>query len=246
MPKLDGKVSLVTGGTSGIGLAAANALAKEGAHVYITGRREPELRTAVQQIGRNTTGVRGDVSNARDLDRLFEQIREEKGRLDILFANAGIARYAALGNITEELYDSIFNVNVKGVLFTVQKALSLMPDGGSIILNASVVGSKGLSSNSVYSATKASIRSFARTWTTDLKARHIRVNAISPGPIDTEGLRELFGSSPTGQERLKSISSTVPLGKPEEIAKAAVFLASEDSSFMTGVELFVDGGFAQV
>src|ERR1700747_3878290 len=192
MPKLDGKVSLVTGGTSGIGLAAANALAKEGAHVYITGRREPELRTAVEQIGRNATGVRGDVSNADDLDRLFAQIREEKGRLDIFFANAGIARYAALGNITEELYDSIFNVNVKGVLFTVQKALPLMPDGGSIILNASVVGSKGLSSNSVYSATKASIRSLARTWTTDLKKRGIRVNAISPGTIDTPGLNWSF------------------------------------------------------
>jgi NAD(P)-dependent dehydrogenase (short-subunit alcohol dehydrogenase family) len=162
MPRLDGKVSLVTGGTSGIGLATANALAKEGAHVYISGRRERELATAVQQIGKSATGVRGDVSNAQDLDRLFAQIKDEKGRLDILFANAGIARYAALGNITEELYDSIFNVNVKGVLFTVQKALPLMPDGGSIILNASVVGSKGLSSNSVYSATKASIRSRER------------------------------------------------------------------------------------
>src|ERR1700746_1011070 len=249
MPKLDGKVSLVTGGTSGIGLAAANALAREGSHVYITARRERELATAVPQIGSNVTGVQGDVSNAQDLDRLFAQIRGEKGKLNILFANAGIARYAALGNITEELYDSMFTVNVKGVLFTVQKALPLMPDGASIILNASVVGSKGLPSNSVYSATKAAIRSFARTWTTDLKARHIRVNSISPGPIDTEGLRELFGSSPTGQERLKSISRTVPLGrlgKPEEIAKAAVFLASEDSSFITGVELFVDGGFAQV
>jgi NAD(P)-dependent dehydrogenase (short-subunit alcohol dehydrogenase family) len=194
MPKLDGKISLVTGGTSGIGLAAANALAKEGAHVYITGRCEPELRTAVQQIGRNATGVRGDVSNVDDLDRLFAQIKDEKGKLDILFANAGIAKYAALGNITEELYDSIFNVNVKGVLFTVQKALPLMPDGASIILNASVVGSKGLSSNSVYSATKASIRSFARTWTTDLKHRAIRVNAISPGTIDTPGLNDLLAS----------------------------------------------------
>src|SRR6201998_668532 len=193
MPKLGGKVSLVTGGTSGIGLAAANALAKEGAHVYITGRREPELRTAVQHIGRDATGVRGDVSNVDKPARLFAQIRE-KGRLDILFANAGIARYAALGNITEELYDSIFNVNVKGVLFTVQKALSLMPDGASVILNASVVGSKGLSANSVYSATKASIRSFARTWTTDLKHRRIRVNAISPGTIDTPGLNDLLAS----------------------------------------------------
>src|SRR5882762_5787570 len=249
MPSLEGKVSLVTGGTSGIGLAAANALAREGSHVYITGRRERELANAVQQIGSNVTGVQGDVSNAQDLDHLFAKIRGEKGKLDILFANAGIAKYAALGDITQELYDSIFNVNVKGVLFTVQKALPPMPDSASIILNASVVGSKGLSANSVYSATKASIRSFARTWTTDLKHRRIRVNAISPGTIDTEGLRELFGSSPTGQERLKSISSTVQLGrlgKPEEIAKAAVFLASEDSSFITGVELFVDGGFAQV
>ena len=249
MPRLDGKVSLVTGGTSGIGLAAANALAKEGAHVYITGRREPELRTAVQQIGGNATGVRGDVSNAHDLDRLFEQIRDEKGRLDILFANAGIARYAALGNITEELYDSIFNVNVKGVLFTVQKALPLMPDGASIILNASVVGSKGLSSNSVYSATKASIRSFARTWTTDLKHRGIRVNAISPGTIDTPGLNNLLASGEAGEQRRKMVASAIPLGRfgrPDEVAKAVVFLASDESSYITGAEIFVDGGFAQV
>ncbi len=240
MPRLDGKVSLVTGGTSGIGLATANALAKEGAYVYITGRRERELTTAVQQIGGNATGVRGDVSNARDLDRLFEQIREEKGRLDILFANAGIARYAALGNITEELYDSIFNVNVKGVLFTVQKALPLMPDGGSIILNASVVGSKGLSSNSVYSATKAAIRSFARTWTTDLKDRRIRVNAISPGTIDTPGLTDLLASGEAGEQRRKMVASAIPLGRfgrPVEIANAVVFLASDESSYITGSEI---------
>src|SRR6201998_2535415 len=249
MPKLDGKISLVTGGTSGIGLAAANALAKEGAHVYITGRREPELRTAVLQIGRNATGVRGDVSNARDLDRLFEQIREEKGTLDILFANAGIAKYAALGNITEELYDSMFTVNVKGVLFTVQKALSLMPDGASIILNASVVGSKGLSSNSVYSATKASIRSFARTWTTDLKLRRIRVNAISPGTIDTPGLNDLLASGESGEQRRKMVATAIHLGRfgrPDEVAKAVVFLASDESSYIAGSEIFVDGGFAQV
>ena len=249
MPRLDGKVSLVTGGTSGIGLAAANALAKEGAYVYITGRRERELTTAVQQIGGNATGVRGDVSNARDLDRLFLQIGDEKGRLDILFANAGIARYAALGNITEELYDSIFNVNVKGVLFTVQKALPLMPDGASIILNASVVGSKGLSSNSVYSATKASIRSFARTWTTDLKHRAIRVNAISPGTIDTPGLSDLLASAEAGEQRRKMVASAIPLGRfgrPDEVAKAVVFLASDESSYITGSEIFVDGGFAQV
>ena len=249
MPRLDGKVSLVTGGTSGIGLATANALAKGGAYVYITGRRERELTTAVQQIGGNATGVRGDVSDARDLDRLFEQIKEEKGRLDILFANAGIARYAALGNITEELYDSIFNVNVKGVLFTVQKALPLMPDGGSIILNASVVGSKGLSSNSVYSATKASIRSFARTWTTDLKHRGIRVNAISPGTIDTPGLNNLLASGEAGEQRRKMVASAIPLGRfgrPDEVAKTVVFLASDESSYITGSEIFVDGGFAQV
>jgi NAD(P)-dependent dehydrogenase (short-subunit alcohol dehydrogenase family) len=249
MPRLDGKVSLVTGGTSGIGLAAANALAKEGAYVYITGRRERELTSAVQQIGGNATGVRGDVSNARDLDRLFEQIKEEKGILDILFANAGIARYAALGNITEELYDSIFNVNVKGVLFTVQNALPLMPDGGSIILNASVVGSKGLSSNSVYSATKASIRSFARTWTTDLKHRAIRVNAISPGTIDTPGLNNLLASGEAGEQRRKMVASAIPLGRfgrPDEVAKVVVFLASDESSYITGSEIFVDGGFAQV
>ena len=249
MPRLDGKVSLVTGGTSGIGLAAANALAKEGAYVYITGRRESELRTAVQQIGRNATGVRGDVSNARDLDRLFAQIRDEQGKLDILFANAGIARYAALGDITEELYDSIFNVNVKGVLFTVQKALPLMPDGASIILNASVVGSKGLSSNSVYSATKASIRSFARTWTTDLKHRGIRVNAISPGTIDTPGLNNLLASGEAGEQRRKMVARAIPLGRfgrPDEVAKVVVFLATDESSYITGSEIFVDGGFAQV
>jgi len=249
MPKLDGKVALVTGGTSGIGLAAANALAKEGAYVYITGRRERELATAVQEIGRNVTGAQGDVSNADDLDRRCAQIQAEKGRLDILFANAGIAKYATLGNITEELYASIFNVNVKGVLFTAQKALPLMPEGGSIILNASVVGSKGLSSNSVYSATKASIRSFARTWTTDLKDRRIRVNAISPGTIDTPGLKDLLASGEAGEQRRKMVASAIPLGRfgrPDEVAKAVVFLASDESSYITGSELFVDGGFAQV
>src|SRR5260370_12031594 len=249
MPKLDGKITLVTGGTSGIGLAAATALAKEGAYVYITGRRERELATAVQEIGRNATGVQGDVSNAGDLDRLFAQIREEKGRLDILFANADIAKYAALGDITEELYDSIFNVNVKGVLFTVQKALPLMPEGASIILNAPVVGSKGLSSNSVYSATKAAIRSFARTWTTDLKDRRIRVNAISPGTIDTPGLKDLLASGEAGEERRNMVARAIPLGRvrlPDDVAKAVAFLASDESSYITGSESIVDGGFAQV
>ena len=221
----------------------------EGAHVFITGRRDPELAAAVKEIGRNVTGVQGDVSNLGDLDRLFAQIKQEKGKLDIVFANAGMAKYAALGRITEELYDLTFDINVKGLLFTVQKALPLLPDGASIILNASIVASKGMSSNSVYSATKAAVRSFARTWTTDLKARRIRVNVVSPGSTDTPGLSDLLASGEAGQERLKMISNTVPLGRlgrPDEIAKAVVFLASDDSSYITGTELFVDGGFAQV
>src|ERR1700688_608881 len=249
MNKLEGKIALITGGNSGIGLATAKAFVNEGAYVFITGRRETELAAAVKEIGRNVTGVRGDVSNLGDLDRLFAQIRREKGKLDIVFSNAGVAKYAPFGKITEELYDSIFSINVKGLLFTVQKALPLLPDGASIILCASVVASKGLASNSVYSATKAAVRSFARTWTTDLKDRRIRVNAVSPGSIDTPGLNELLGSSETGQQRLKMISNTVPLGrlgKPDEIAKAVLFLASDDSSFITGTESFVDGGFAQV
>src|SRR3989454_9349520 len=180
MAKLDGKIALITGGTSGIGIATAKQFVNEGAYVYITGRRAQELAAAVKEIDRNVTGVQGDMSNLADLDRLFAQVEREKGRLDVVFANAGIAQYTPLGKITEEHYDSIFDVNVKGLLFTVQKALPLMPDGGSIILNASIVASKGLPANSVYSATKAAVRSFARTWTTDLKHRHIRVNAVSP------------------------------------------------------------------
>ena len=247
--KLEGKIALITGGNSGIGLATAKQFVNEGAYVFINGRREAELAAAKKQIGKNVTAIQGDVSNLHDLDRLFAQIRKEKGKIDIVFANAGVARYAPLGAITEDFFDSIFDINVKGVLFTVQKSLPLLRDGGSIILNASIVASKGLSSNSVYSATKAAVRSFARTWTTDLKDRRIRVNAISPGPIDTPGLSELLASSETGEQRRKMISTTVPLGRfgrPEEIAKAVVFLASDDASYITGIELFVDGGFAQV
>ena len=221
----------------------------EGAYVFITGRRDPELAGAVKEIGRNVTGVQGDVSNLGDLDRLFAQIKQEKGRLDIVFANAGAAKYGPFGAITEELFDSIFNINVKGLLFTVQKALPLLSDGASVILNASIVGSKGFSANSVYSATKAAVRSFARTWTTDLKDRGIRVNVVSPGFTDTPGLSKLLASGETGQERLKMISNIVPLGRigtPDDIAKAVVFLASDDSSYITGTELFVDGGVAQV
>jgi NAD(P)-dependent dehydrogenase (short-subunit alcohol dehydrogenase family) len=249
MGKLEGKIALVTGGNSGIGLAAAKRFVTEGAYVFITGRREPELAAAVKEIGRNVTGIRGDVSNLGDLDRLFAQIEREKGKLDVVFANAGVAKAAPFGTITEEFYESIFNVNVKGLLFTVQKALPLLPDGASIILNASINASKGLPTNSVYAATKAAVRSFARTWTTDLKERRIRVNAVSPGSTDTPGLNNLLASSEAGLQRRKMISSTVPLGRlgtPDEIARAVVFLASDDSSYITGTELFVDGGFAQV
>ena len=249
MGKLEGKIALVTGGNSGIGLATAKQFVAEGAYVFITGRREEELAAAVKAIGRNVTPVQGDVSNLDDLDRLFAQIKREKGRLDVVFANAGVAKYARLGTMTEEFYDSIFDTNVKGVLFTVQKALPLLPDGASIVLNASIVASKGLSSNSVYSATKAAVRSFARTWTTDLKDRRIRVNAVSPGSTDTPGFSDLMSSSQVGAERRKMISAAVPLGRlgtPDEIAKAVVFLASDDASYITGIELFVDGGMAQV
>lgn len=249
MGKLEGKIALITGGTSGIGLATGKQFVNEGAYVFIAGRRDAELAAAVKEIGRNVTGVRGDVSNLGDLDRLFSQIEREKRKLDIVFANAGVAKYAPFGEITEEHYDSIFNINVKGLLFTVQKALPLLSDGASIILTASVVASKGFPTNSVYSATKAAVRSFARTWTTDLKDRRIRVNAVSPGPIETPMLTNLVASTGEGEQRMKMIVNSVPLGRlgtPDEIAKAVVFLASDDSSYITGTELFVDGGVAQV
>src|SRR5213594_3986327 len=222
MGKLEGKIALITGGTSGIGLATAQQFVHEGAYVCITGRREPELAAAVKEIGNNVTGVQGDVSNLADLNRLFAQIKREKGRLDTVFANAGVAKYATFGTITEELYDTTFDINVKGVLFTVQKALPLLPDGASIILNASIVASKGLAANSVYSATKAAVRSFARTLTTDLKDRRIRVNAVSPGVIDTPGLEDVMASSETGRQLGQMISGAAPLGRfgtPDEIAK---------------------------
>ncbi len=249
MGKLEGKIALVTGGNSGIGLATARQFVNEGASVFITGRRQSQLAEAVKEIGPNATSVQADVSNLDELDRLFAQIKQGIGKLDIVFANAGVAKYSRLGEITEDLYDEIFNINVKGMLFTVQKALPLMPDGASVILTSSIVGSKGLTANSVYAATKAVARSFARTWTTDLKHRRIRVNAISPGSIDTPGLSDLLASSAAGEERRKMIAAATPLGRfgtSDEIAKAAVFLASDDASYITGIELFVDGGFAQV
>jgi NAD(P)-dependent dehydrogenase (short-subunit alcohol dehydrogenase family) len=249
MGKLEGKIALITGGTSGIGLETARQFVHEGAYVFITGRRAPVLASAVKAIGKQVTGVQGDVANLGDLDRLFAHIKREKSKLDSVFANAGVAKSAPFGEITEEHYDTIFTINVKGLLFTVQKALPLMPDGASIILNASIVASKGLPTNSVYSATKAAVRSFARTWTTDLQARRIRVNAVSPGPIDTPGLHDLVASADAGEQRWQRLATSVPLGRlgtPTEIAKAVVFLASDDSSYITGTEVFVDGGMAQV
>jgi len=249
MSKLEGKVAVITGGSSGIGLAAAQLFASEGAKVFITGRRQNELDAAVKQIGKNATGVQGDVSNLEDLDRLYAQVKQQDLRIDVLFANAGGGEFSGLGSITEEQFDKTFSINVKGLLFTVQKALPLFQDGGSIILNASVAGSKGIGAFSVYSATKAAVRSFARVWTIDLQPRRIRVNAISPGPIDTPILNNLASTKEELGQLKTNLASGVPMGRmgqPDEIAKAALFLASDDSSFVTGIELFVDGGLAQV
>ena len=249
MSKLEGKVAVITGGNSGIGLATAQQLVSDGAYVFITGRRQSELDSAATQIGKNNvTAVQGDVSNLADLDRLYAKVKEQKGQIDVLFANAGIVGAAPLGEISEEHFDKTFGINVKGLLFTVQKALPLFQDGGSIILNASIAASKGIEASSVYSATKAAIRSFARTWTADLKQRKIRVNAISPGPIDTPIFNGVLNEEQTKQFNA-TIVANVPLGRmgnPDEVAKAASFLASDDSSYITGTELFVDGGMAQI
>lgn len=247
--KLEGKIAVITGGNSGIGLATAKRFVSEGAYVFITGRRQNELDAAVSEIGQNVIGIQSDVSNLVDLDRLYNNVRDKKGHIDILFANAGIAQFAPIGEITEEHFDKIFDINVKGVLFTVQKALPIFQDGGSIILNSSIGSSKGIEATSVYSATKAAVRSFARTWTVDLKYRKIRVNAISPGPIETPIFTNLFPHEEQRQEFKQSMVNSVPLmrmGNPDEIAKAVLFLASNDSSYITGIELFVDGGLAQI
>jgi len=249
MKRLEGKIAVITGGNSGIGLATAQRFVKEGAYVFITGRCQSELDAAVRQIGENVTGVQGDVSNLSDLDRLYDTVKQQKGRIDILFANAGIIGLLPLGSITEPHFDKIFNINIKGLLFTVQKALQLFEEGGTIILNASINGSKAFEGSSVYSATNAALRSFARTWTVDLKYRKIRVNAVSPCPIDTPIIGTVVESEEQAERVKRTLVGTVPLGRmgnPDEVAKAVSFLASDDSSFVTGIELFVDGGSAQI
>jgi NAD(P)-dependent dehydrogenase (short-subunit alcohol dehydrogenase family) len=248
--RLKGKTALITGGSSGIGLATAKRFVEEGAFVFITGRRQTELDAAAEEIGTNVHAIRGDAANLADLDSLFAIIKQRAGALDILFANAGTGEFAPLGRITEEHFDKQFDLNVKGLLFTVQGALPLLPDGASIVLNASIVSVTGNPAFSVYSATKAAVRSFARTWSVDLKDRKIRVNAISPGVVPTPGYNTSLGMSPeqVGQFVENSIVN-IPLGRAgttDEIAKAVLFLASDDSSYITGIELFVDGGLAQI
>jgi NAD(P)-dependent dehydrogenase (short-subunit alcohol dehydrogenase family) len=242
--KLAGKIAVVTGGSAGIGFAAARRFTEEGAHVFITGRRQRELDAAAKAIGPNVTAVKADAASTADIEGLMEAIKSIKGRIDVLFANAGIYEFTPLGTITEATYNKIFDVNVKGVLFTVQQAVPIMSDGGSIILTGSIAGSKGFEAGTVYAATKAAIRSFARSWTMDLKARRIRVNVLSPGPIQTPGFDVL-----ADKDVKAFMQSLVPLdrlGTVEDVANAALFLASDDSSYVAGIELFVDGGAAQV
>src|SRR3984957_20123010 len=247
MSKLAGKVALVTGGNGGLGLSTAKRFVAEGAAVYITGRRQKELDSAVREIGDGVVAIQGDIANLADLDRMFATIRERSGRIDILFANAGIGEFVPLGQITEAHFDRIFGVNVRGTVFTVQKALPLMREGGAIVINGSMVSVKGMAAFSVYAATKAALRSFVRTWSVDLKGRGIRINVVSPGTVITPGYSSL-GDAQIDQIK-KGVAATTPLGRvgtPDEIANAVVFLASDESSYMTGADLFVDGGAAQV
>jgi NAD(P)-dependent dehydrogenase (short-subunit alcohol dehydrogenase family) len=249
MGRLNGKVAVITGATSGIGLATARRFAAEGARLFLTGRRKKELDAAVNEVGDNSRGIQGDVANLADLDRLFAAVKEEAGAIDILFANAGGGEFAALGAITEEHFDRTFGVNVKGTLFTVQKALPLLKDDSSIILTGSTAGTTGTPGFSVYSASKAAIRNFARSWILDLAGRRIRVNVLVPGATSTPGWHELTTSKEAHDEMVRFVSTTTPLGRladPDETASAALFLASNDSSFVTGSELFVDGGSAQI
>lgn len=248
--KLAGKIALITGGSSGLGFATAQRFVAEGAYVFITGRRQPELEAAVKQLGNNAAGVQSDVSVMADLARLFATIKERKGRLDILFANAGGGAFVPLDQVTEEHFDRYFGINVKGTLFTVQKAVQLMPQGGTIVINGSMVSIKGVPGFGVYAATKASLRSFARTWAMDLKGRNIRINVVSPGTVVTPAYKSELGLNDAQiEEFVAQAAATTPLGRtglPDEIAKAVLFLASDDSSFVNGIELFVDGGAAQI
>jgi NAD(P)-dependent dehydrogenase (short-subunit alcohol dehydrogenase family) len=243
------KVVVVTGGTSGIGLATAKAFAAQGASVFITGRRQAALDTAIKQIGGRITGVQGDMAVLADIDRLYDAVQQQHAQIDVIFANAGGGELAPLGAITEEHYQSTFDTNVKGVLFTVQKALPLLRDGASVILTSSTTSIKGTGAFSVYSATKAAVRNLARSWIIDLKDRRIRVNAISPGLTETAGLNDLFGGGDAAQGVKDYLVGQIPagrIGQPEEIAKAVLFLASDDASYINGIELFVDGGQAQI
>lgn len=249
MRRLENKVAVVTGANSGIGLATAKLFAREGARVFMTGRRKPELDAAVLDVGHGARGIQGDVANLGDLDRLFEIVKAEAGAIDILFANAGGGGFMPLGEITEEHFDNTFAVNVKGTLFTVQKALPLLNDGASIILTGSTAASKGTPGFSVYGASKAAIRNFARSWILDLARRNIRVNVLAPGATSTPGWHDLAGSDAAHTAMVDFVAATTPLGRlaePEETASAALFLASDDSRFVTGSELFVDGGAAQI
>jgi NAD(P)-dependent dehydrogenase (short-subunit alcohol dehydrogenase family) len=243
MGKLEGKVAVITGGSSGMALASAKRFVEEGAYVFIMGRRQEALDGAVKLIGRNVTGVRGDAANLDDLDRLFETVKREKGKIDVLFASAGMGEAVPLVEVTEQHFDAAFNLNARGTLFAVQKALPLFNDGGSIFMNGSVASVKGFPGFGVYAASKAAVRSFARTWLNELKGRNIRVNVLSPGPIDTPIQEQL------GEETKRQFESLIPrgkMGRPEEIATAALFLASDDSSFVNGVELSVDGGLSAI
>jgi NAD(P)-dependent dehydrogenase (short-subunit alcohol dehydrogenase family) len=249
MARLDGKVAVITGGSSGIGLATARRFVEEGAYVFVTGRRRPELDKAKALIGRNVTTVQGDASVLEDLDRLYRIVKETKGRIDVVFANAGFIEHQTIDVVTREHFDKTFNINVRGVLFTVQKALPLMTKGGSIILTASIVAVKGLAAHGVYGATKAAVRSFARTWTTELKDRGIRVNTLSPGATDTPIIDGQFTSKEQADAAKANFAAATPMGRighPEELAAAALFLASDESSFITGIDLQVDGGLVQV
>lgn len=249
MSEFENKVVIVTGGTSGIGLATAKAFADQGAFVFITGRRQETLDKAVKTIGGKVTGVRGDISKLADIDRLYDAVQQQHAQIDVVFANAGGGSFAPIGAISETHFDEIFATNVKGVLFTVQKALPLLRDGGAVVLTGSVTGVTGMPAFSVYSATKAAVRNFARNWIIDLKDRHIRVNVVSPGVIETEGLNELFGGGEQAEAVKAGVLANIPsgrVGSGEDIANAVLFLASDAASFVNGTELFVDGGMAQI